>query len=146
MEFDHFVTAQKVYESVIGELAAGQKRSHWMWFIFPQIRGLGFSDMSQRFALDSIDAAKRYLQHPLLGARLIECTQLVLRSENSSAEEIFGGIDSLKLRSCMTLFALASAPGSVFETALQKFFGGTKDPRTLSLLGVGDADSSANPP
>ena len=97
MEFDHFLSAQNpVYEQVLRELAAGRKQSHWMWFIFPQLKGLGFSATSQRFALDSVDAATRYLQHNVLGPRLRECTQLVLNVRNKTAEEIFGYRDWMK--------------------------------------------------
>ena len=135
MEFVHFIVAQApVYQQVVVELAAGQKTSHWMWFIFPQLRGLGSSQMSEKFALDSLPAATRYLRHQLLGARLRECTQLVLHANNRTAEEIFGSIDCLKFRSSMTLFSLTSPPEGLFDAALDRFFAGKKDPRTLELL------------
>jgi uncharacterized protein (DUF1810 family) len=140
MEFDHFVAAQEgVYEDVLRELADGEKTSHWMWFIFPQMRGLGSSGMSNRFAINSLDEARRYLQHKVLGARLRECTQLVLQVQDRTAEEIFGYVDCLKFRSSMTLFSLASPPGSVFEKAIEKYCSGQKDPKTLALLGLNDA-------
>lgn len=134
-EFDHFVEAQEpVYADVVRELRAGRKRSHWMWFVFPQLSGLAPSAMSQRYALDSIDAAKRYLEHPVLGARLRECTQLVLDARDCSAEDIFGYPDYLKFRSSMTLFALSDSPASIFQQALDKYYGGQRDERTLELL------------
>jgi uncharacterized protein (DUF1810 family) len=132
MEFDHFVAAQDpVYERVVRELSAGRKTSHWMWFIFPQLPGLGTSAMSDRFAIVSVKTATRYLQHAVLGARLLECTQLVLNAQERTAEEIFGFPDCMKFRSSMTLFSLCGPPGSLFDLALDKYFGGKKDTRTL---------------
>jgi uncharacterized protein (DUF1810 family) len=137
MEFDHFLKAQSgVYGQVVRELAQGDKRTHWMWFIFPQVRGLGASSMSHRFALDSLAAAERFLRHEVLGARLRECTQLVLNVQNRSAEAVFGYVDAMKFRSCMTLFALCSPVGSVFHQALEKYCAGQQDARTLALLKV----------
>jgi uncharacterized protein (DUF1810 family) len=134
MEFDHFLIAQEpVYEQVLRELTAGRKETHWMWFIFPQLAGLGHSPMSQCFAIDSIEAAARYLKHEVLGHRLRECTQLTLNIRNSTAEMIFGHPDDLKYHSSMTLFALGS-PRSVFDAALTKYFVGLRDPKTLKLL------------
>lgn len=133
---DRFLQAQEpVWPRVLAELRAGKKRTHWMWFVFPQIKGLGHSDMAQRYAIQSLAEAKAYLAHPVLAARLRECCQILLALESpSSALQVFGTPDDLKLRSCMTLFAEASAPGSVFDAVLQKYFGGQKDERTLELL------------
>jgi uncharacterized protein (DUF1810 family) len=134
---DRFLQAQEpVWPRVLAELRAGQKRTHWMWFVFPQIKGLGRSDMAQRYAVHSLAEAQAYLAHPVLAGRLRECCQILLELEApSSALAVFGTPDDLKLRSCMTLFAAASsAPGSVFDAVLQKYFGGQKDERTLELL------------
>jgi uncharacterized protein (DUF1810 family) len=134
---DRFLQAQEpVWPRVLAELRAGQKRTHWMWFVFPQIKGLGRSDMAQRYAVQSLAEAQAYLAHPVLAGRLGECCQILLELEApSSALAVFGTPDDLKLRSCMTLFAAASsAPGSVFDAVLQKYFGGQKDERTLELL------------
>ena len=130
-----FLDAQKrVYDSVLSELRRGRKQGHWMWFVFPQIKGLGRSSMGSRFAIASPAEAKAYLQHPVLGPRLIECTQLVNAIEGRSVEQIFGYPDDLKFRSCMTLFAHAAADNQVFTSALQKYFGGEPDPLTLEWL------------
>lgn len=134
-EFDHFIEAQQpVYEQVVGELAGGRKQSHWMWFIFPQLRGLAPSAMSQRYALDSTAAAGRYLQHAVLGPRLRECTQLVLDVDGRSAEAIFGMPDCLKFHSSMTLFSVSFPPDGLFQQALDKYFDGQPDRRTIELL------------
>jgi uncharacterized protein (DUF1810 family) len=135
-----YVEAQAhCYLRVLEELAAGEKTSHWMWFIFPQLRGLGMSSTARRFGLSGLEEARAYLAHPLLGARLCECTRLVLAVQGRSAHEIFGSPDDLKLRSCLTLFAQAAAPSPapdtrVFGEALAKYYGGEPDPRTLELL------------
>jgi uncharacterized protein (DUF1810 family) len=130
-----FLEAQDhVYETVLDELRAGRKSSHWIWFIFPQITGLGHSGMAQKFAIASLDEAKSYLQHPVLGLRLRECTQLVLNVEGHSAEEIFGYPDYLKFRSCLTLFMTATTDNKVFKEALLKYFDGKPDTLTLDLL------------
>ena len=123
---DRFLQAQElVWPRVIAELRAGRKRTHWMWFVFPQIKGLGHSDMAQRYAIQSMAEAQAYLAHPVLGARLHECCQILLELETSSALEVLGTPDDLKLRSCMTLFGEASAAqGSVFHAVLQKYFDG----------------------
>ncbi|WP_158747969.1 DUF1810 domain-containing protein [Acidobacterium sp. S8] len=132
-----FVDAQdSVYEQVCAELRAGQKRSHWMWFIFPQIQGLGQSSMAIRFAISSLDEAKAYLQHPVLGPRLRECSGLVAAIEGHSIDEIFGYPDDLKLHSSMTLFARAAPEDPVFQEVLQKYFHGEPDHQTLKLLKV----------
>ena len=130
-----FLTAQTpVYDPVLAELRAGRKSSHWIWFIFPQIAGLGHSGMAQRFAIGSLDEAKAYLQHPILGPRLRACTQLVLDVNGRSAEELFGYPDHLKLRSCMTLFLTAAHDNTIFNNALLKYFGGMPDQLTLDIL------------
>jgi uncharacterized protein (DUF1810 family) len=135
-ELQRFVDAQQpIYPQVVRELRAGQKRSHWMWFIFPQIRGLGYSAMSRKFALDSRDQATAYAQHSILGNRLIECTQLVLDIPDRTIRQIFGSPDDLKFRSCMTLFALATPQPQAFQQALDKYFGGQPDQRTLEIVG-----------
>jgi len=129
-----FVDAQaSCFAQVCSELAAGQKRTHWMWFIFPQMRGLGSSSMAVRFALSGLDEAKAYLAHPLLGARLRECTALVNAVEGRPVGEIFGYPDDLKFHSSMTLFAQA-ADDQVFVAALRKYFGGAPDQATIHLL------------
>jgi uncharacterized protein (DUF1810 family) len=133
-----FVAAQaSVYPTVVAELRAGRKRSHWMWFVFPQLRGLGSSPTSQHFGLASLDEATAYAVHPLLGARLRECVELVLSVEGHRAEEIFGFPDDLKLRSSMTLFSVAVPTEPRFATVLERFYGGQPDPRTLELLRIG---------
>jgi uncharacterized protein (DUF1810 family) len=130
-----FVEAQQsVYASVISELQAGEKQSHWMWFIFPQVKGLGSSYMARKFAIASIDEARAYLNHPVLGQRLIECTRLVNQGKGRTAEEIFGYIDSLKFRSSMTLFAAAAPEREEFQLALNKYYDGKYDELTLKLI------------
>ena len=129
-----FVDAQApVYETALAEIAAGRKRSHWMWFIFPQLDGLGSSAMAQRFAVRSRAEAEAYLAHPLLGARLRACAQAALDVPAKSAHDIFGYPDDMKLRSSATLFAAVSEPDSVFHRLIERFFG-TPDDRTLDLL------------
>ena len=131
---ERFVQAQApIYKRVLVELQAGEKMSHWMWFIFPQIRGLGYSPTSIEFAISGRDEALAYLQHPLLGPRLKECTRLVLQVDGRSALDIFGEPDDMKFRSSMTLFAQASSE-DIFQRALEKYFGGTPDPLTLDRL------------
>ncbi len=130
-----FLDAQeRVYDTVIDELRAGRKSSHWIWFIFPQITGLSHSGMAQKLAIVSLEEAKAYLQHQVLGPRLRECTQLVLNVEGRSAEEIFGYPDYLKFRSCMTLFMTATTDNTIFKSALLKYFDGKLDQLTLDLL------------
>jgi len=132
---NRFVEAQNpVYAQVCAELAAGAKRSHWMWFVFPQLRGLGQSAMAVHYGLASAVEARAYWQHPLLGVRLKECTQLVLAVQNKSAFEIFGKPDDMKFRSCMTLFAHCAAGEPMFVEALSRYFAGKHDERTLALL------------
>ncbi|MGN6451704.1 MAG: DUF1810 domain-containing protein [Steroidobacteraceae bacterium] len=136
---NRFVAAQNaVFAQVCAELAAGEKHSHWMWFVFPQLRGLGSSPMAQRYAIGSLDEARAYLAHPLLGARLRRCTELVNRLEGRSAQQIFGHPDDLKFCSSMTLFARAAAGAAEpFEEALAKYFAGEEDPRSRELLTKG---------
>ena len=130
-----FLDAQeRVYDTVLDELRTGRKSSHWIWFLFPQIAGLGRSGMAQQFAIGSLGEAKAYLQHPLLGFRLRECTQLVLDVNGRNAEEIFGYPDNLKFRSCMTLFLAAATDNTIFKDALLKYFDGKPDQLTLDLL------------
>ena len=132
---DRFVEAQSsVFEHVRQEFRAGMKMGHWMWFIFPQIRGLGRSPISIEFAISSRQEATAYLQHPILGPRLKECTQLVLQIQGRSVEQIFGSPDDLKFRSSMTLFAQVSPDDDIFVKALQKYFGGKPDQLTLDRL------------
>jgi uncharacterized protein (DUF1810 family) len=125
---------ESVYNTVLAELRAGRKSSHWIWFIFPQITGLGRSSMAQQFAIASLDEAKAYLQHPVLGPRLSQCTQLVLDVDGRSAEEIFPYPDYLKFRSCLTLFMAAATDNALFKDALFKYFDGKPDQMTLDIL------------
>ena len=130
-----YIDAQKnIYEEVCAELRQGCKTSHWMWFIFPQLQGLGFSETAQRFAISSRVEAEAYLGHPILGSRLRECTRLVTLIEGRSIDQIFGYPDDLKFRSCMTLFANASSENEVFLKALEMYFGGEFDQQTLDRL------------
>ena len=142
-----FVDAQRdAYEQALTEIRAGRKRSHWMWFVFPQIAGLGLSAMSQRFAIRSLDEARAYLAHPVLGPRLVRIAEAVVAVEGRTAAEIFGSPDDLKLRSSMTLFAVVSAPGSVFRQVLDRYFDGQADDRTLVTIGRGQAPRPAGEP
>jgi uncharacterized protein (DUF1810 family) len=137
---ERFVAAQDryaTYDRALAELRAGAKTSHWMWFIFPQLAGLGSSSMAREYAITSLDEARAYLAHPVLGPRLRECARLVADTAGSSAERIFGPVDAMKLRSSMTLFA-AAGPGdpdaAVFRQVLDKFFGGVADEATVTRL------------
>lgn len=130
-----FVDAQdRVYAAALDELRRGRKETHWMWFVFPQLEGLGHSPMAQRYAISGIAEARAYLTHPILGPRLVESTEAVNRIAGRSAHEIFSSPDDVKFRSSMTLFSQASAPGNVFEQALSLYFKGEMDGRTLDLL------------
>jgi uncharacterized protein (DUF1810 family) len=130
-----FVDAQQhVFAGVIAELKQGSKRGHWMWFIFPQLKGLGRTAQSNFFGISSVQEAAAYLLHPVLGQRLIECTQLVNAIEGRSAEDIFGEIDAMKFRSSMTLFAHATPENQIFTDALAKYYAGEFDPLTLDYL------------
>lgn len=134
-ELGHFVDAQRnVMPTVLAELAAGEKRSHWMWFVFPQIAGLGNSSMAQRYALADADAARRYLAHPVLGERLRTCTALVAGLEGRDVHQIFGSPDDLKFCSCMTLFAAAAPAEHLFTDCLEKYCDGVPDNATLTRL------------
>jgi len=133
-----FVDAQApVYAQVCAELTAGRKRSHWMWFVFPQIKGLGVSPTAQFYAVASRAEAEAYLAHPVLGPRLRECTQLVLDVAGRSAHDVFGSPDDLKFRSCVTLFADVATDEALFEAALRKYFNGEPDRRTVEALATG---------
>jgi len=131
-----FVDAQApIYATVLAELRAGAKRTHWMWFVFPQIAGLGLSPTAQLYAISSLDEARAYLAHPVLGPRLREATAAVNAVAGRTAHDIFGSPDELKFRSSMTLFAAAAPQEPAFQAALDRYFGGQPDPRTLELLG-----------
>ena len=134
-DLQRFVEAQaRVYAQVCEELRAGRKESHWMWFVFPQIAGLGQSPTSVRFAISSLDEAKAYLAHPVLGPRLRECAKLALDVEGRTARQIFGPVDEMKFRSSMTLFMKAAPDEPLFAKCLETFFGGRPDPATLEKL------------
>lgn len=136
-DLQRFVDAQaRNYVDAIAELRRGRKTSHWMWYVFPQIAGLGFSAMAQTYAVRSLEEARAYLAHPVLGARLRECVAAVMAIEGRSAHEIFGSPDDLKFRSSLTLFAEAAPQESRFRDALAKYFGGAPDPKTLEKLGA----------
>lgn len=135
-DLQRFLSAQeRDYDVALSEIKAGKKRSHWMWYIFPQIQGLGFSDTAKFYAIRDVGEAEAYLAHPLLGARLSEICMALLRLPGNNAHAIFGSPDDLKLRSCMTLFAALDGAGSVFQQVLDKFFAGAGDVRTLQLMG-----------
>jgi uncharacterized protein (DUF1810 family) len=132
---NRFVEAQvDDYEQALGEIRSGRKKSHWMWYIFPQFDGLGFSSTSRRYSIKSVAEARAYLAHPVLGPRLRECAEAVLDVEGRSAFEIFGSPDDMKLRSCATLFAYVSPQGSVFERLIGKYYRGEGDGKSLRLL------------
>lgn len=136
-DLNRFLEAQENnYARALSEVRSGLKRSHWMWYIFPQFEGLGFSPISRRYSIKSVEEARAYLSHPVLGQRLKECVEAVLGVEGKSAHEIFGSPDDMKLKSCATLFAHVSPAGSVFERLLHKYFHGERDSRTLRLLDV----------
>jgi uncharacterized protein (DUF1810 family) len=134
---DRFTQAQDqdgTYERAVAELRAGRKMSHWMWFVFPQVEGLGFSAISKRYAISSLDEARAYLTHPVLGPRLTTAATIVAGTEGKSAEQIFGSVDALKLRSSMTLFGAADPDQPVFKKVLDKYFKGAPDEATLARL------------
>jgi uncharacterized protein (DUF1810 family) len=134
-----FVLAQApVYAQVVDELRNGKKTSHWMWFVFPQLKGLGTSANAEFYGLGSVDEALAYWEHPLLGPRLRECIELVLAASSRTARDIFGTPDDLKLRSCLTLFGHVAPQERIFQLALLHLFGGDRDSRTFELLGCGD--------
>jgi uncharacterized protein (DUF1810 family) len=135
-DLDRFLLEQQhVYDGVLQELRRGRKAGHWIWFIFPQIAGLGRSSMSQRFAISSLNEAREYLAHPVLGDRLRECAGIVLETRGRTAEQIFGSIDAMKLRSCMTLFQRAAPDETTFAQVLDRYYGGAADEATDALLG-----------
>ena len=134
-DLEHFVEAQNlVYHQVCWELQQGLKMTHWMWFIFPQIEGLSSSAMSRRFAITSLDEADAYLDHSVLGRRLVQCTEFVINTSGRTLKQILGPTDNMKFRSCMTLFAHSTASNVVFEVALQRYFSGRYDQLTLDRL------------
>jgi uncharacterized protein (DUF1810 family) len=136
-DLQRFVEAQEDdYAQALAEIKNGRKRSHWIWYIFPQFDGLGFSSMSRRYSIKSTEEAKAYLAHPILGPRLLECCEAALSVEGKSALEVFGSPDDAKLRSCATLFASVFPAGSVFHRLLDKYFEGRRDDRTLQLMGA----------
>jgi uncharacterized protein (DUF1810 family) len=132
---DRFVHAQeRNYDQALRELELGRKQGHWMWYVFPQIDGLGSSPTTKLYSIKSEDEARAYLKHPTLGPRLHECAEAILRVDGKSARKILGSPDDLKLKSCATLFAYVSPPGSVFERILERFYTGERDATTLRLL------------
>ena len=136
-DLQRFVDAQDrggIYDGALAELREGRKTSHWMWFVFPQIAGLGSSPMAQRYAISSLDEARAYLEHPVLGPRLIECASIVAANDDATAVQIFGDIDAQKLRSSMTLFQRAEPDEPVFGRVLDRFFDGAADAETLRRL------------
>jgi uncharacterized protein (DUF1810 family) len=134
--FEHFIRAQNpIYSNVLAELRAGEKRSHWMWFIFPQLTALGRSPTALRYGLDDVAMAQDYLRHEVLGRRLIECTRAVLGVSGRTAHQIFGSPDDLKFRSSMTLFGRADPEEAAFADALAQYYDGQEDFRTVELLG-----------
>jgi uncharacterized protein (DUF1810 family) len=134
-ELARFLKAQEsTLDTVLTELRGGRKRSHWMWYVFPQVEGLGYSATARHYAIKSLDEARAYLAHPVLGARLRDCAEAVAAIEGRSAQEIFGSPDDLKLCSSMTLFERVAEPGSVFSRVIERFYGGERDARTLAIV------------
>lgn len=134
-----FVLEQEgIYPTALAELQAGRKRTHWMWFIFPQVAGLGSSPMAEMFAINSLEEARAYLAHPLLGPRLLRCASALLAHRGKQMVDIMGGVDTLKLRSCMTLFAALGQDGSQFTAVLDTFFNGESDPMTDEVMATWD--------
>jgi uncharacterized protein (DUF1810 family) len=137
-DLNRFLEAQREsYDRALAEIRSGRKRTHWMWFIFPQCAGLGSSAISQRYAIGSLAEAEAYLRHPVLGVRLVECAEAALGIQGRPASQVFGAPDDMKLRSSATLFAAVSPPGSVFERLLDKYFDGERDARTVQLVAGG---------
>ncbi len=135
-DLHRFISAQEgVYDKALAELRSGLKQSHWMWFVFPQIDGLGFSSTTRFYSIKSLEEARQYLAHPVLGARLLACAEAVLAVKGRSASDIFGYPDDMKLQSSMTLFELVSGPKSIFGRVLDKYYQGTRDGRTLQIVG-----------
>jgi uncharacterized protein (DUF1810 family) len=144
-DLQRFVDAQRAtYARALAEITSGQKRSHWMWYVFPQIAGLGFSATSRRYAIESLSEAEAYLRHEVLGPRLVACAEAALAVEGLSAQRIFGSPDDLKLRSSATLFARVSPEGSVFHRLLDEYFGGVPDEATLRILAELDASAASS--
>jgi uncharacterized protein (DUF1810 family) len=134
-DLTRFMEAQeRDYQAAFAEIKKGRKRSHWMWYIFPQIKGLGFSEISRFYAIKDAQEAESYLKHPVLGSRLIRICKELLKQEVSDANLIFGSPDDMKLRSCMTLFASLEGTDAIFQAVLNKYFGGAKDNKTLSII------------
>ncbi len=141
-DFDRFVSAQDaVYNNVLAELEKGRKASHWMWYVFPQLEGLGHSQTSQFYGIADRDEAAAYLAHPVLGKRLIQCTKLAIKYRADGAETVFGGVDALKFHSSITLFSRVKGSSPVFESALFGFFGGIGDQQTLRMLRIAYIES-----
>lgn len=137
-DLDRFVQAQdEILDAVRRELRGGRKETHWMWFVFPQLRALGRSGTALHYGITSLDEARAYMAHPLLGPWLVECAELVLAVQGRTAHAIFGSPDDLKLRSCMTLFAAAAPDEPAFPEVLRRYYGGAGDPETLRLLSAG---------
>ena len=137
-DLNRFLLAQAgSYADALAELKTGRKRSHWMWFVFPQYDGLAFSSMSKQYAIKSADEARAYLAHPVLGPRLLECAEAVVAHEGRTAGEILGSPDDLKLKSCATLFAAVAPSAPVFERILESFYRGSRDEKTLQLMAQG---------
>lgn len=133
---NRFLDAQKPsYQTALTEIKNGRKRSHWMWYIFPQIQGLGYSETAKFYAIKDVSEAEAYLKHPVLGSRLIEISQVAAQLTSSNANSIFGSPDDMKLKSSMTLFAALNDTDPVFQSVLDKFFGGKKDAQTLQIIG-----------
>ncbi len=136
-DLNRFLKAQEDdYEQALREIQSGRKLTHWMWYIFPQFDGLAFSSTSKYYSIKSLEEAREYLAHPVLGPRLQACAEAALGVEGQSARDIFGSPDDLKLRSCATLFECVSPPGSVFHRLLEKYYRGERDSKTLTLLGI----------
>lgn len=136
-DLNRFVEAQEhVYEQALAEIRNGRKRSHWMWYIFPQFAGLGSSSTSRHYAIKTVAEAEAYLSHPVLGPHLTECAEAALSVEGRSAHDIFGSPDDMKLKSCATLFASVSPAGSAFQRLLDEYFRGERDGKTLRLMGI----------
>lgn len=135
-DFSHFIVSQQSsYQTALAEIKSGKKETHWMWFIFPQLKGLGHSAMSQQFAVENLEEARQFLAHPYLGANLIEISKALLELESNDPIAVMGSyVDSVKLRSSMTLFSIADETQPVFQAVLDKFFGGEPDPLTISIL------------
>jgi uncharacterized protein (DUF1810 family) len=137
-DLERFVAAQEAggtYDRAVAELRRGRKVSHWMWFVFPQVAGLGRSEVSRRFAISGLAEARAYLAHPVLGPRLVQCAGLVAAIAGATAEQVFGPVDAQKLRSCVTLFARADPAEPAFGRVLEQYFGGAADAATTDLLG-----------